>query len=342
MGAGGVVDRYVILSRKHGLHHVGRWLAKEGDPSHTHVASLREPYHKRAWAGLLDRARLPTRKRGQRLEEWLGALPWAGELATGAAALLTDDAKVTQAAQVVGWPVVYGAIPTIGSTRSPIALGGWWTGDTLMAPHWAVRDWGLWPGGMGPAELGGVTLITGPRHPVELLEPFGDALRGAQFRGMVALDLDWDGEAKGWRSGALRAGWPPFHTHLWLWGQAHVGSALLGQPSASPAYLVAAPVSVPPYPFNAERGPVPIGTQPSQNGSHLVLFDVALEGGQLRTAGLDGLVALVCGRGATFAAAQRQAAVAVTGFAVAEAQFRPDTGASVYNFVADLEAAGWW
>lgn len=332
--------RYLVASRKHGLHHVGRWLTREVGPANVALISVREQFHDRAWAGMVDRARVPHRRRNQPVGEWVTALPFAAELAAGEAALLTDDPKLSQAAQAAGWPAVFGTLPQTGDTKSPIALGGWWDGSALVSPHWAVRDWGLWPGGLGPAELAAVSLITGPRHPVELLEPHAAGLAAAAFRGLLALDLEWDAAAAGWRSGALRAGWPAFHAPLWLWGQADVGSALLGQPSASPAYLAGAVVSVPPYPFNADRPPVPIVASEAA-GPNLVLFDVGLKAGRLQTGGLDGLVALACGRGGTFHAAARAAAATVAGLAVPELQVRPDAGGRTADFVADLEAAGW-
>lgn len=316
--AEGAAVKYLVVSNKHHLHHLARWLCAEVGAGEVGLASVKRPYQERAWEGILPR--LPFAKRDvlEQIKQ------------TEHEVLITDSHTLSRE-----MPGALGAlVPTEGPT-SPLALGGWWDGEALQAPHWVIRDVGLWPCGLGPAELGGVTLVAGARFPLAALEPYLPTLGG--FRGLIALDLMWDAEEEGWRAGRLQVGWPFLHAQAFLWGQPSVGAVLEGKPAPVPAYTMGAPVFVPPYPFSAsDIRPRPV-TAPVL--SNLVLFDIAARGRELWTAGLDGLVALVCGKGQTLEAARRSVLESVP--AAHELAGRSDVGTLAGGVLVELERCGW-
>lgn len=313
--------KYLVVSNKHHLHHVARWLGGEVGQEEVGLASIKAPYHERAWEGILPRQRLKLRG-GSAWPAFMEELPLDVRL-------ITDSRRLTEVR-----PDALGALaPTDGPT-SPLALGGWWDGEQLQCPHWVIRDVGLWPCGLGPAELGGVTLVAGVRFPLAALESHLPRLGG--FRGLIALDLMWDAEEQGWRAGRLQAGWPFLHAQAFLWAQPSVAAVLEGKPSNLPPYVVGVPACVPPYPFN---GDVKARQVLAPQLSSLVLFDVQARGRELWTAGLDGLVALSCGRGNTLAAARRSAMEAIP--QAHELGARSDAGTLAEGVLVELERCGW-
>jgi hypothetical protein len=74
--------------------------------------------------------------------------------------------------------------------------------------------------------------------------------------------------------------------------------------------------------------------------ARLVLFDAAVANQTLTTAGLDGLVALACGRGNTLAAARGAALGALPN--IDEGGARLDVGAAAERALIDLERVGWY
>jgi hypothetical protein len=315
--------KYLVVGNKHRLHHVASWLSGEVGQAEVGLASIKAPYQERAWEGILPRVKLPPR-RTETWEEWVAKWP-EHEV------LITDSHTLTRAG-----PLALGARPPTDGPTSPLALGGWWDGETLQAPHWVIRDVGLWPGGLGPAELGGVTLVAGVRFPLAALESHLPGLGG--FRGLIALDLMWDAEEKGWRAGRLQAGWPFLHAQAFLWAQPSVAAVLEGKPSTLPPYVVGVPACVPPYPYQADVKPRQLFI-PGGAGPHLVLFDAQRRGQELWTAGLDGLVALSCGKGHTLASARRSALEALP--AAHELGARQDVGQLAEGVMVELERAGW-
>lgn len=316
--------KYLIVSNKHHLNHLARWLGGEVGAENVGLASIKRPYHERAWEGIIPRTRLERRGKDDSWEEW-----WLSNVQQDVQ-FITDSYKLSKLR-----PDALGALPPTDGPTSPLALGGWWDGEALQAPHWVIRDVGLWPCGLGPAELGGVTLVAGARFPLAALESHLPSLGGG-FKGLVALDLMWDAEEQGWRAGRLQAGWPFLHAQAFLWAQPSVAAVLEGKPAALPPYTVGVPACVPPYPFNGDVKPRPVLTPSLPN---LVLFDAAVRGKELWTAGLDGLVALSCGHGRTLAAARRTALEAVP--QAHELGVRTDAGTLAEGVLVELERCGW-
>lgn len=315
--------KYLVVSNKHHLHHLARWLSAEVGAGEVGLAAVKPAYQERAWEGIFPRVKLPPR-RTETWDEWI--VKWPEH-----EVLITDSHTLTRVD-----PLALGAVPATEGPTSPLALGGWWDGEALRAPHWVIRDVGLWPCNLGPAELGGVTLVAGTRFPLAALESYLPSLGG--FRGLIALDLMWDAGEKGWRAGRLQAGWPFLHAQAFLWAQPSVAAVLEGKPAPLPAYTVGASVCVPPYPFNGDVKPRPLQLAEGA-AAHLVLFDAQVRGKEVWTAGLDGLVALACGRGATLSAARQTALAAVP--VAHELGVRTDVGTLAEGVLVELERCGW-
>lgn len=316
---------YLVLGRKAGLFHLAHWLTGESEPGAVRAGTLNLYAGKHSWKGILDR-----------VETFHGL----SEIPEGTA-LVTDDYRWTGAAE--GPVPVWGTLrPGKGLTKSPIALGGWWDG-ALKAPHWVLTDWGLWPGGLGAGVVGGFCLVSPGRvsPPVDLLDEHQPRLAG--FRGPLTLDLSWDPEAPGWRSGALRAGWEGWHGLSLVQGSPSARALFEGtsEPTLAP-FTACIPVSVPPFPFSAPNRPAgALQTTPETERS-LVLGDVARDRAGLIVGGVDGAVALAIGKGRMPGTARSQAVQIAQSLQLGEGQFRPDTGQGLEVFLSGLERIGWF
>jgi len=317
---------YLVVSRKAGLFHVAKWLAAEAGENEVKCITLRENYRQKAWRGLLKQSKM---------------LGGTETLAGTDATLLTDYRVLTSEAEGKE-RVVFGQLGTEGEAAdSGVAFGGWWTGAELLDPHWVFTDWGLWPGGQGPRQPGAVTLFcsSGAFPPVKLLE--GRDL--GRWRGYLTLDLHWDAEAAGWRSGKLRAGWG-LAALTYLQPLPSIGGLFATEAAApkGPRVRMGIRVSIPPYPHSASlHEPVPLLVTPETQRA-FVWEDIALVRGQLSTAGLSGCIGLAVGSGATLERAREIATGAIAGLGLAEAQWRTDAAEKVPRVLAALESVGWW
>jgi len=323
---------YWVVTRKTGLLHLASWLAKEL-PGQVRVTTLHERAEKQAWRGLLVKERVDVRRTPAEL------------LADFTGTLVTDDRRWTAAAQAKGLRCFGTLAEPEGASQSEFAVGGWWDGGKLAAGHWLVVDWGLWPFGLGPRLVGGVSLVrSGGKLPDAVPAGVGEVLDRAGFRGYVAVDMRWDGEAGGWLPGAIRPGWGHFGgwPALALLHDCVKVEAVLGgeAPALGYAVTVAVPLSSPPYPFSAREAPEPAPLElDAATQAGLVFCDVAKGRRGLETAGVDGNLGLALGRGASAYSARQ--AVGAVARAVSAPQWRPDAGGLLDGFLLHLEQTGW-
>lgn len=240
------------------------------------------------------------------------------------------------------------ASATPGSSASGAVRVGWWfDGEFLRSPHLLVYDLGAWPFGLGPQVPGGLTLIT-PTASAELgfldepSEPLAKRLKQRGFRGLVNAVVDRDPRSGGVGLYGVEAGWPDLHTAAWLSSTEHVGEVLGGSRTDGPTsrYTVVLPVSIPPWP--SLRGEAEVqgleDLHPSLQGKFF-WYDITPdpETRALRTAGLDGLVAVARGEGGTFERARRTALALTQALPLHEKQYRPDVGSKVPEVLGLLE-----
>jgi hypothetical protein len=246
----------------------------------------------------------------------------------------------------------YPTLPPTSAETTPVRLGGWFDGETMQAPHLLIEDRGAWPGGFGPAVCGGLTLVC----PTEWPQPFEealqapiDALKSAGFKGLVGVSAHVSSEgtceATGWH-----AGWHGFHGHVWLaaLGTDGVpfGDVLMGTktPVFAHRFSVVAPVTVPPWPLeaNVSSREVPLGPLTAEQQGSLFLHDVRvdMEARRLWVAGLDGLVGVARGCADVWELALARMQRVAGAVVVPEVQWRPDVGRTVPGVLGMLETVG--
>jgi hypothetical protein len=295
--------------------------------------------YEKAWDGRLDKepAGKPNAKAGP-LEQ-LADVARVGELT-----VLTDSPRGMEL--FAGSPRLYGFVEPQPWQRPPaLCLIGWFDGEGWSGRQWAVPDWGLWPGGLGAHVLGGVTLIAGTRFP-PVLEAFTDGLKGLGFRGLVVVGLDYLEAARELIPTGFMAGWPSIFTHAWMESAGGQLCELLdGQPAmtAPRPFTVALPVTQPPYPVRGAPGPgsVSLAGLVKEQSIHCYFHDVMVEGAEIRTAGINGFVAVVAATGASLHSAQVKALGVAQSLPLPEKQFRMDVGGMVNAALGSLELLGY-
>ena len=327
----------LTLSHGTGLLPVANRLRREG--ATVEHLPFRHKYE-RAWEGSLD-----TVLKGEKKRDAATLAPVIQLAAEGATTVLLDHPRWSELFHVA--QSLYGVTPRV-TPASPVRACGWWTGETLVAPHLLVVDLGAWTGGYGPPVEGGATLIVGYGALVQhLLEPLFDELKASGHRGLVQAHFTLQtGALTGWEGG-----WQGLHTHAFLGALVTPLREVLGgaAPALAPLYTVAVPVTVPPWPLACNlasvESPIPMrspetpGLTPDQL-SHILWHDIRLEGGQLRVAGLDGLVGVAYGGAMGMPLAQRRALETATSLRLPEVQLRMDVGQSVPLVQAMLEERG--
>ena len=275
--------------------------------------------------------------------------------------ILTDDWKMQQ--HFSHWQAVHHNVFGVTQQRSgqtdsatgAIRIGGWFTGEKLIAPHLLIVDRGAWASGIGPAVDGSLTLVRVDNEETiknneALVEPHLDELKSSGFRGLVQFDLNFqtsDGEPE---VSAVVAGWPFLHTHAFL-SELEDFSGLLESGTNPPAstqgllpkkFVTVVPISRPPWPTRKARfrfDLVPIeGLTPLQMGRvfwHDVQMDT--EAGRLTTAGLDGLIGVARGAADTNELALVRALEIALRIRLPEKQFRTDAARKVQSALAELE-----
>lgn len=325
---------YLVVSKKHGLFALAHWLRQEGQS--VTCTSLKIPYARRAWRGIATLER--GRGFNQPLKEWLTAIK--PEETT----LITDCAYLTHEAQEMPFAAILGsgAVPRT-ATQSPIRVGAWWKHDsTDVEFHWVFLERGLGPGGTGPQLEAAWTLVQ-PFHPIHSYVPVTLFTRQDEHRallekwhGYAQIDVMWDEEEKGWRTGSLRLGWCPqaltvLQSQEKIMPVFETGKALLAP------FTVGLPVWVPPYPYTASRlQPVQLAAVPQ------IPMDVAQGARGLESGVLDGMLGICTGRGKTFEHARSYSLSNAQSLQAAQATWRLDVGQQVPAALSRLETLGWY
>jgi hypothetical protein len=235
-------------------------------------------------------------------------------------------------------------------------LGGWFDGEKLRGHHLLIVDRGAWPGGMGPAIDGAMTLIrvdipASIEMVDTLTEKWQDELKAGGFRGLVQWNLNFQTESGEPEADRMEAGWPFLHTHAFV-SEMEDFSGLLADPTAPGTvgprtllprkFVTVYPISRPPWPTRKARfrfDLVPIqGLTPPQMG-RVFWHDVQVqpEDQSISTAGLDGLVGIARGAGDTNELALVRALEIGLRLRLPEKQFRSDVGRQVQSALAELE-----
>jgi hypothetical protein len=213
-----------------------------------------------------------------------------------------------------------------------LLLGGWYDGEQVQAPHLLVADWGLWPGGLGPAVVQGA------------LQAATDRMKSASFRGLFHFDVEEQPASGELRLRGLSAGWPGLHTQAFLAETLSFSKALLGGfPVLKRKFVQVLPVTIAPWPNEKRSVELPAeeikGLTIQQQGQ-IFWLDVRIdqEARKIFSAGLDGLLCIATGcSDSTPALARARALELAHRISIPGKQFRPDAGMLVDSVLSTLE-----
>jgi len=336
------VKGFLILSARHGLIPLFHRLKRTGHETHLVVWNSR---YSTAWAGLVE----PILKRDREGITQESLAPAIEAAQRGDLIVITD---VPMAAEwFSGAKLLYGPGPDHPTKpQDRVLFGGWFDGEHTTGLHLLVPDWGIWPGGMGPSGMGGLTLIR--PNGGTLVEPITGALnqvterlKAASYRGLVSFDVVEEPQTGELLLHGLQTGWPLLHTAAFLAELGGLNSLLLAviAPRLERRFVTVLPVSAPPWPNQRQgerRPPVEItGLSPAQVGQ-CFWYDITIapQEKKLFTAGHDGLIAVATGSGDVSPALARGRALGLASrLQVPEKQFRPDVGLQVDVVLATLE-----
>jgi hypothetical protein len=321
----------VVYSHRHHLTPYYFRLVNQGSPAYLLV-------HKQPYESALSGKVTPA-LRGENHElnpETLKVIQ--DQVASGEAVLLTDLKKH----QFVGGRIlgVREFIPPKGILR----LGAWFDGHGFLAHHLLICDEGMWPGGLGPQRLGGLTMVL-PREPLSdgpvhsLLAPVAESLQG--FVGLVQVGIDLDPETGGFKAAGTIAGWPWLHSAAFISELENFPAVCYGTEAPvftrGKRFVTVVPVSIPPYPNPGRAPKVKLEGLTPQYAAKWFWMDARVEGNQLWSAGLDGMLGIARGAAGTPELARATAVTLAGTLGVPEKQFRTDTGALVPTVLAQLE-----
>lgn len=326
--------KILVFSHHHGLLPFAHRLKREGHEVEVVVWNNR---YARAWEGKLDKL-----TQGKPTAELLA--PQLEQAHAGELVVVTDSMKGQE--MFAGSKLLYGVPQTIPFPKPPsLCLGGWFRDRQLFSPRWLVPDWGLWPGGLGASVLGGCTAIPTPVAPA-LPDTLSDTLQQQNYTGMLVVGYDYRQASNELVPIGFAAGWPFLFTHLFLSQLQNFGDLLAGgvPTSNEVAFEVALPVSQPPWPIQGAPGaePQPLMGLSNDIARQCFFHDLALKGPEVWTAGLDGLVAVARGAGASLGAAQMRALEVAQALPLAQKQFRVDVGGKVGAVLIGLEYLGYY
>ena len=354
--------RILVLSNRHNLLPFAHRLRGEGNEVDVIIRnSGSSDRYERAWEGSFS----PLLNRSEVNAESLGAL---AELAKkGECVVLTDH--YNSAKRFSDARHLFPALRTDEAPTSTLRLGGWFTGETLIAPHALVVDVGAWPYGMGPAVEGSLTLIRldtpGALEVYDsLMSPLKDLWKSLGFRGLVQVGLDLDTVGRGAQS-ELRGGnlgWPFLHTHAFVAELGSLSRMLLGlrdqgvrglrdpepsdidEPWTPKKFTTVIPVTIPPYPHRTSEGAKEVSVEglTEQWQGRVFWHDVKVDQQErrLRTAGLDGLVGVTTGSADTPSLARAKALELAQAIELPEKQYRVDAAQGVEGALGGLETLG--
>jgi hypothetical protein len=351
-----VSQRILVISNRHELVPLFHRLRRQGEDAELVIWNSR---FEDAWSGLVKQ--VVRRSDGSLTQDNLAPAIEAAEAG--------EVTVVTATRKAAGWfsgaQRLFGPGPEgLTSPADRVLFGGWFDREQVQAPHLLVADWGVWTGGMGPAQMGGLTLVrlgdggsdqavgrSGEVNinnlPAPLLTALGkvtDLLKTASFRGLFYFDVAEDPASGEMELRGLAAGWPWLHTQAFMAELENLGGVLGGEiPRLSNRFVTVMPVSVPPWPNPRQGGrrePVELtGLTPQQQG-RMFWFDITVdaEHRQVWSAGLDGLLGVATGSSdSTPELARLRAVELAMNIEVPEKQFRADAAGYVDNALAALE-----
>ncbi len=338
--------KFLVASHQHGLLPFAWRLRKE---KHEVEVLVFQDRFEKAWEGMFPKVITGNQKGRDSLVALATLAVDEGYI------VLTDSHRGMAVFSDV--PNLFGMFDTEPATNpSPLAVGGWFDGTAVVegSEHMLVRDWGLWPGGLGESYIGGCSLVRRvPRafSPVLKLERYLSWLTGSNFKGLFSIDIGMepvDGEIN-LVAGALSAGWDMPHAHAFISDLDSLGGLMGGaKPQLLSDYVVALPISLPPWPYsypasaNRKSAPVVEVTGLTDKDTRSIFFhDFRTdEKYKVWTAGTDGLVAVVRGAAAHPDLARLRAVSLAEKIHLPGKQYRPDAGATLTQVLMGLEDAG--
>lgn len=229
---------------------------------------------------------------------------------------------------------------------APLRLGGWWANGVLTSPHWVITEMGAWPGGGGRQVASSVALTALG----DGAAPLAAAATGyltpelpEEWTGLLQVEV-LEGENGSPRFGRLWAGWPALHHQALLGQQPNALEALQKGPIIPPGVTFGTVLSIPPWPNAPTRSNRPQPLSPTLSAEarrQLIWHDVELYRGKLRTAGLDGFVALGVARCRFLSTARTVIREVATQLGLPELQLRSDAGEVADSALTVLERLGW-
>lgn len=331
--------KVLILSHEHALLPYGWRLKREG---HDVAALVVKDRYREAWKGRLDPFQLPKDQSLKDAEQEVrGMIEREGWL------VLTDSPRWQRT--LSGLPTVFGMVRS-ESPPPGMILGAWFDGERFRGPHLGFIEWGLWPGGLGPALPGALTLarIREDFPLVEHLAGLQDEIKATGERGLVQVGMQINQEGE-WEVSGWQLGWHFLHAHAFVSDQTNLGDVLMGKDPTFPSrFIMVMPVSIPPWPIRCNVPPeqveVPLGDEQfdltREDLRSIFFHDIVIDGEGIRTAKTDGLVAVVRGSGNHFELARARALGLAQKLRLPQKQFRGDAGAHVPAALAQLEALG--
>ena len=360
------MSKFLVVSHTHGLLPFGHRLQREG---HTVQPIVVIKQFESAWHGKL--------KPSPRDSKSLLSEDFIQETFTQARSegwtVLTDSFQLEKRLREefkIPPSHLYGRLRFPDEPSSILRVGGWFDGDRMGHLFGLIVERGAWHGGMGPDIDGSLTLIRIDNLKAKslmesIIQKEVDELKSLDFRGLVQFGLEFQTETGSPQVSGVGAGWPSLVTHGFLSETDNFEGLLLGgmdlpEPSQqslqqsltqqsqnadkflAKKFVTVLPVSRPPWPtakarFRFSTDPVE-GLTPQQMG-RVFWHDVQVdqEAGQLRTAGLDGLIGVVRGAADTSQLSLALALETATRLQIPEKQFRTDAGQQVQNTLAQLE-----
>lgn len=329
---------FLILSKQHTLLPFARRLTIDRHEAETLIwQSGKNAKYERAYQGVID---MVAHKGDPK--DWQIKLQTLKEIAKdGQAIVLANHDRAC--ADFRDAAVLYGRVKGKELPAGHLRVGGWFTGEGWEAPHLLFVDEGIQTGGQGHPDAGGMTLMRpGPETSewiLEMLDQDRDELKSRGFKGLVQYGLDL--VLNSIKLKGREAGWPQLHSHAFISELDDFGGVLGGEiPVLPKRFVVALHVSQAPWPFKSNEPPEP----------QLVLVDPELESQvffhdiqadqetrSLKTAGLDGHVAVVRGAADSFELAQSLAMVATRSIQFSGIQYRLDVGNQVRQTMGVLE-----
>jgi len=350
--------KVLVLSHMHSLFPFAHRLRLEGHDVSVVVwkAGMSSRYE-RAWDGSFERIFSSVKqKKGKPQKEMLDSVVDAlieTTLETGATVISSSFQASHRFAKVSN---LFPALHSETAPQGVVRLGAWFDGEQLLTPHGLYVDEGIWPGGMGHATPGAMTLIRidtpdGLQLFHSLADPFIDELKSKSFRGLVQFGLDLQKASGIPEIAGITQGWPFLHTHAFMDELQSFGSILQGStPVLQKKYTLVTAVSVPPWPSKGQEPAekccihspeenMPKLTEPWQ--ARFFWHDVTIdkEKRQLWTAGLDGLVGVARGSGDTIDGARHRCMELLAAIQLPQKQYRTDAGAGLSAVLGGLEVA---